>query len=308
METKIVRKNADTGHIYLREVLLVTFFLPPMIHESVEALRQVLDLYLDAIPPDALAWSLIGANSETWKPISKLTLGKAREQLKVEAAARRKMTAFTLAGGEKGGEASSYAISVAGEPGDPDLPDLQALLELSFPMEAISPETVGKFVAFCARVAEVLPYVSGYAAPALQWTLVDAGLAARDVKALAMRHPGYDFPNNACTRLRLGKRVRGARWLTFLGPDLVARLGGAAALRATLSEAIAVAPAGLGLMLRAGALPEVGDVNRGIGVPLLCEVAKALEPITQFDDPCLLGQFAHHDQALLCRWERRFLG
>jgi hypothetical protein len=48
-------------------------------------------------------------------------------------------------------------------------------------------------------------------------------------------------------------------------------------------------------------------VNKRQGTPLLREVAAALEPVSVFDDPALLGNFANHDEDLLKRWERRLL-
>jgi hypothetical protein len=60
-------------------------------------------------------------------------------------------------------------------------------------------------------------------------------------------------------------------------------------------------------MIRAGDMPEIGDVNKRQGTPLLREVAAALEPVSVFDDPALLGNFANHDEDLLKRWERRLL-
>ena len=98
-------------------------------------------------------------------------------------------------------------------------------------------------------------------------------------RPLAIRHPGYDVEYNEASRLRLGRRVRGARWLTFAGKEITDKLGGRAGLRGALSNAIAVEPLGSGLIIRAGELPELGDVDKGIGVPLLREVAAALEPV-----------------------------
>jgi uncharacterized protein YbjT (DUF2867 family) len=131
--------------------------------------------------------------------------------------------------------------------------------------------------------------------------------AMKEARPLAARHPGYDVQFNQVGRA-LGRRVRGARWLTFLGPEVSSTLGGAPRLRDALSKAIAVEPlAAGGLMIRAGQLPELGDVNKGIGVPLLREVAAVLEPITTFTEPMLLANFAEHDATFFERWQRRFL-
>jgi hypothetical protein len=307
VKTTILKKDRASGLVYLRESLLVAFFSPSPIHEQVDGLRRAVDLYLKRIPPNGLTWASVGASSEEWKPFGKQTVARVMDQLKKEPAKARKLTAFELADGEVGGDAPGYGVEVVGQPRDPAKPDKMCLLQMSFPMETLEANTAESFVGFCKEVAGCIPYVSGYASPALQWSEMFRGKAASEAKALALRHPGYDVHVNNSTRIRIGKRTRGARWLTFLGDDLVEAVGGQARLRKALSAAIKIEKAGDGLMIRAGDLPEIGDVNKKQGVPLLREVAPPLEPVTVFDDPALLGNFANHDAVLLRRWERRLL-
>lgn len=308
MKTELLRKRADTGRVYLREAMTVAFFFPPPICDAVDGLQRVLDLYLEAIPPGALTWSSIGASSEEWKPIDTTTLRRCRDQLKKEAAAKRRLTSFKLTDGEVGGDAPGYSIAVLGSPGgDTRVPDELCLLQMTFPMEALDAASVDKFIEFCRQVASLIPYVSGYASPGLQWAELNRGEAAEESMPIALRHPGYDVEMNEQACLRLGSRVRGARWLTFLGSELVVALGGRARLRSALSTPIDVEPSGSGSMIRASTLPEIGDVNKAIDGHGLREVAALLEPVTAFEESALLGNFANHDHDLLRRWERRLL-
>ena len=151
-----------------------------------------------------------------------------------------------------------------------------------------------------------LPYSSGYASPALSF-IAESKLpaAGKVIVPAAFRHPGYDVHDNQDTRGFIGGRVIGARWLTFLGPELVKQLGGKKALAAAL-PGVTVVPAGHGVMLRAGTEPELGDSNRRIDTPLLRSVARMLEPVTFFENTQLKGLFGG-DLDRLDRWERRFL-
>ena len=227
MQTTIFKKRPDTGRVYLREALIVAFFFPPPIAEAAEGLGRVLDLYVAAIPPGSLTWSSIGASSEEWKPVGRTTIQRCRDQLKREAAAKRKLTSFELTDGQVGGDARGYGIAVLGSPGgDQDLPDELCLVQMEFPMETLDATTADKFVDLCKQIAGLVPYVSGYASAGLQWAELHRSEAAAESRGLAMRHPGYDVEMNDSACLRLGRRVRGARWLTFLGDELVAAVDG----------------------------------------------------------------------------------
>jgi hypothetical protein len=109
------------------------------------------------------------------------------------------------------------------------------------------------------------------------------------------------------THVHIDKRVRGARWITILGPDLVKKLGGDSKLRKELPAPIVVSNVGPSVIIRAGVTPELGDVNRKLDTPLLKKVAKVLEPVTLFEELDMLSYFANFDEDTLKRWERRFL-
>jgi hypothetical protein len=60
-------------------------------------------------------------------------------------------------------------------------------------------------------------------------------------------------------------------------------------------------------MIRAGAMPELGDTNRAEDLPLMRAVAKVLEPITAFEEARIVAEFFNRDWDALRAWERRFL-
>ena len=112
---------------------------------------------------------------------------------------------------------------------------------------------------------------------------------------------------NEMTQLDIGTRVRGARWVTLLGPGPLERLGGIGAIRKALPSTVEVCDVASIAMIRAGKTPELGDKNRKLDTPLLRALARVLEPITLFREVDLLSHFANFDEDLLDRWERRFL-
>ena len=153
-------------------------------------------------------------------------------------------------------------------------------------------------------ISERFPYDTGYVAPALVFgddaSKSDAG---RIIGPIAMRHHGFDVPNNETTSYSIGRLSRGARWLTLLSKDNAKMID---------LGAIEKDPAGLrvdrtskGVVIWASETPEIGDVNRQIDVPGLRAVARHIEPVTFFGDINLLSLFGENAE-LAERWEKRF--
>jgi hypothetical protein len=304
----ICQVHDKTGITYLRDGFLVTFFLPKPLHESVGGVAEVFDLFLSFIPPDAVKWAGIGAGSEEWKPVNKSTFDKCRAAMVPAAAKKRAMTAIEMVGAAQASDAAVYAFTLIGTKPDKEAPDEVDLVEMCFPANVADAGNVESLVATLASMAEKLPYLSGYASPALLYSQVGEGKAMVESRALATRYPGLDVQKNKLGCVDLDHRVRGARWITFLGPDILKKLGGREKLRTSLGDEIGIEVAGTGVMLRAGRIPEIGDRSKRIDTPLLRRLAAVLEPVTQFNEPVLLtSYFADRDEGMLRTWERRFL-
>ncbi len=304
----IEERNPDSGAVQLRDAVTVAFFLPMPLHEVIQGVLRAFESYLRAVPSHALRWASIGASSEEWKLISKTTIERCKRQLAPPAAEKRKLTSFELVDGETAADAPQYGFIAIGGPYDSSSPDERNLVQMHFPTHAIEPQNVDAFVDDIRHLAAMVPYVSGYASPGLQISELYQAQAFADARRLATRYAGYDVQCNKLGRIDIDTRVRGARWLTFLGNEITETLGGSVALRTVLPEPIAIEQVGSGLMIRAGKCPELGDTNRRVGTPLLSSVAHALEPVTLFNEPVLLAtDFAEDDEEFLQRWERRFL-
>jgi hypothetical protein len=307
MTQQVIRTDSASGVTYLREAVVVAFFLRPPISALADALLGAFDRFIGMVPADALKWASIGASSEEWKPFESTTVKRCKAQLSGTAPAKRRLTSFEVKDGTRGGDAPAYACLVLGGPVRPDKPTERCLFQMSFPVEVLERESVSEFVKGIHTIASAIPYESGYASPSLQWAELGRDQAIAESRALASRYPGYDIQMNSTGRTWLGPRVRGARWLTFLGADLAQALGGAAALRDVLPDTIGIEPAGRGVMIRVGETPELGDANRKVRIPALDSLARVLEPVTAFQEVVLLGSLADWDKDRLEKWERRFL-
>ena len=306
-KTEILKKDSRTGRVYFREGVIVAFFMEPPIAGIVDQLQSAFDVYLDMIPQDVLRWESIGASSEEWKPFNGTTLQRSRAQLRKEPAAKRSLTSFELSDGNIGGDAPGYGIILIGEPVEIELPDQMCLLQLYFPPGAVAEDSVESFVRDITKLARILPYVSGYVSPALHWAELGQDQAIVESRQIVARHIGYDIQMNETGRTWLGKRLRGARWINFLGTEILERVGGISALRNSLPSTVDVNFVGHGAIIQAGFVPEIGDKARSVDTPVLRAIARCLEPVTAFQEVVLLGSFASWNKEYLEKWERRFL-
>ncbi len=307
-KVKVQQIYEKTGTLYLRDGVLVAFFLPKPLHDSAKAVLEVFEQYLAGLPKGALRWSGIGAGTEEWKPVDAKSFDKCRAMLDPAAAKKRPMTTFELVGAKEGNDAPEYAFTLISAKPDKEVPDEVNLVEMIYPSDVVEAANADKFVESVKGMASKLPYLSGYASPALIYSETAAGRAMMESRALALRHPGLDVHQNKTGCMEIGGRLRGARWLTFVGPDALKKLKGAKAVQDALPKGVSAEAVGAGLMIRAGKTPEIGDTNKKEGTPLLRGVAKVLEPVTQFKEDVLLkSYFADGDEDLLTKWERRLL-
>jgi hypothetical protein len=295
-------RNSD-GQVLARNNWVIAFFLPNPFGSIARAAQSVFDLWRTIVPNESLTFAMVGASADEAKAVGAKTLAQCRAMLDPAKAERREITAFDIFGPQP--ENPDHMFSIVGnrEKGTGFLADEVGLVEIWCPTEFMAPLGVADFA---CRIGGLVPYLSGYAAPAITYGPVgDAYAAGRVIKGLALRHPGYDVASNDDIHLDLGELSVGARWVTFLGPRLVERCGGNDALAKAL-PGVTVASVGHGVMLRAGDEPEIGDVNRRHGTPLLRLVARAIEPVTKFGNRALQPLLGDDPDAL-DRWERRFL-
>ena len=120
----------------------------------------------------------------------------------------------------------------------------------------------------------------------------------------ALRYPGLDVTHG---QRDLGSHVDGVHWLNFLGPEVLARLGGVETLRAQLHSpptTVRTLEGGRALV-SLGPAPEAGDLSRGDTLPAYRELAQVLRPWLFPPQKRLFWRDCPPDTAR--RWWHRFL-
>ena len=94
-----------------------------------------------------------------------------------------------------------------------------------------------------------------------------------------MRHPGIDIVRIPFDAKAVGNDgLKTVNWLTLLDTDLLKQLGGQRGLRSKLSTDIDLITTKHGVIVQAGPVPGLGDVNRTEVLPLYREIDALLEP------------------------------
>ncbi len=304
-KTRILDEN---GTFLVRDGIILVFFIQLPFHEIASDLEKVFNIWIASVPNAMITWAY-SMTAEVPSKVTSKTIAKFREQFDPNKSSKKDLSGFILQGDEKYNP--SYRFDVEGSKqieNDDSIDPETNMVEMLFPANYLLDRGADAFVAMAVEMARALRYDSGYASLSLNWPVDSVRRkAAQKIVPIALRHPGYDVHMNSSTRFVLGHRSRGARWLTFLGDGLVAKLGGRDSLVKKLDPEIQVIEAGAGVAIRAGTEPLPGDVNRSDTLPLLCSVARAIKDVTYFNDEIMLPHMFAADDDRLERWEKRFL-
>jgi hypothetical protein len=199
-------------------------------------------------------------------------------------------------------DAAPWQFSAVLRPAPRDLSQFRA----AFPVEMFAGD-LGRFVALVEAFAACVPFFFGYAGFSFSQAMELMRLQGNEqlLVPAAMRFSGIEVEAQINgTALSCAEAIKGVNWLTLLGSGFVEKLGGKAALRAQLSEPIELHDLPAGLMIQAGPLPGIGDVNAGERLPLYREVHRVLTPI-RVRSHCVFGgrQFGVDETR---RWIGRF--
>lgn len=159
---------------------------------------------------------------------------------------------------------------------------------LHLPAEWVE-EDPAKYADLCLDLAGFFEFCSGLAGYGLAAGEIDGFAAAqREFYALGQHHPGIDVRSEFSNGL--GQGIKGVNWLTFLHPNFIERLGGRQKLNAALAVAdVRIVDLPSGIMIQAGAEPQIGDTNRGLTCPTYHAVGRVLAAIRDRDYPAVIG-------------------
>jgi hypothetical protein len=156
---------------------------------------------------------------------------------------------------------------------------LVSLLAATLPIEYLEEHGPARVRELALDMASKLLFASGHAGLALHlyWNL---RLSDDAFRAEALRYPGIDLRAAWLHKKWVGHRVDGVHWLNFLGPPILAQLGGAAALQSRLRSAgtTLVELDADHAVVSLGEQPDAGDLANGKTLPAYRELAQVLEP------------------------------
>src|SRR5882724_1475892 len=112
----IERIDSESERVYLRNGVVLSFFLARYVHEISDALSLVLDRYLGLIPAGALTYVVPSATAEEWKELNDKTLARCKASLAPPGSRKRPMTSIHL--NDAGASAPMYSFSIVGKATD----------------------------------------------------------------------------------------------------------------------------------------------------------------------------------------------
>lgn len=279
----------------IREGLSLCFYLRPPHAEVASSVIRALDAYLHAVVPRALD-SYADAEGEA-QQLDDAGWAHVRQEL-----LGRKWPIVHLAG-----DSSGYGFKYFGRPVEHPTfgPQPEAVRAVQFWLstEYLEEHGPGRVRELALELSSLLPFASGHAGLAFDTEFDIAGVD-RDVAKWCFRYPGLDIIELDDISMKLGDRVRGPAWLTFLGPPVLGELGGATGLRARLHSPGTIVQTldAERAVVTLGPWPEAGDTEQGNNLPAYRELARVLEPWL-FLRPRPEPSSTYTSE----RWERRFL-
>ena len=298
-----------SGPLDARDGVIVVLFMRAS-HISVAPVVGVLfNADLALVGEDALQFI---ASSGEWKPLTPRRRAHAYRRMSAAAVKGLPNEYLEMKGGCSGDDVGAYAFFYYGT----DLTDEAAdpretsAVEMWFPTEVVERRGLDAFAQDVLNLASHLPFSSGYCSLAFNveddaWSDVE-----RDVTApLAMRHPGMDLHMTVLTTGFMGDGVRGAYWLTLVGPAALQTLQlDADGLCESLEDpGITVYELDHDVAIRAGDELRPGDVNYGDRLPLTRKVAAVLEPVIIVQERAAFGFDRDDPLTRFLEWQRRHL-
>lgn len=291
-----LRLYSKGGYLLSRDGLSMTFAMRHPHARIVRAVMGALEAYLRAVGPDAL--SLYDDGQGGWQRLDEAGWAFVRNELLAPRMAHVCLT-------DPSRSEHRYRFHYQGSSLEP-LPwegegsSLVSVVSCWLPTEYLETHGPDRVRELALELAALLPFCSGHTGFSFNGES-DLLRAEPEVRELCFRHPGMDLPDPLLPS-RLGTRVKGVHWLNFLGPPVLAELGGEAGLRERLSSP--------GTTVRElereravvslGPWPEAGDAHEGRLLPAYRELARVLEPWLYLRDSPGAPEEVR-------RWECRFL-
>ncbi|EPX64902.1 hypothetical protein D187_000325 [Cystobacter fuscus DSM 2262] len=304
-----IRQYDDHGQLDLREGLILCFFMRRPHNEISQAVMRALDIYLDAVGPEKLGWSLEPESDDdpdeegvetVMRPLDSGQWARVREKL-------RDPISCLLQLEEHKSQVGGFHVEYYGRQRTtlerPARSQTVSALSFWLPTEYLEEKGPSRVRDMAVAMARELPINSGYVSLAFNY-LFRFRDVVHAVHEHCFRYPGLDVHDLSDASMELGTRVRGAYWLNFYGQPLLGQLGGAEGLRQRLdSPQVSVEELGEGKVLVAlGTEPTTGEVEQKGELHPYRALARVLEPFLHQEKP----DWFSFSLEQLRHWERRF--
>jgi hypothetical protein len=287
------------GRVAIRDGVLLCLFIRRPHVAAAEAVGALYDRYLELVGTETLRWYRA---KEEWKESTPRQRNRLRRLMSADGGGRRDVR-VALKGGDDPESEIIDGFDYWGDEAPGPSNAVASFVELRFSTQWVRARGMDGFAADAIDLAARVPFSSGYASLAFH-----IGMQVRGyIDDHAFEHPGMDVHANEYTSRDIGDHVRGAYWLTFVGPSGLEQLGASPdSLRSKLPSEIEVTRVGEGVALRAGDELRPGDTEAGDRLPLTRAVARVLEPIT-LRKTCAFGFTADDRAEQFAAWQRRHL-
>lgn len=291
-----------------RDGVIVVLFVRESHVTLAPAVGVLFNAYLALVGDDALQFIV---SSGEWKPLTPRRLGHARRRMSPAAAKGLPNDFIEMKGGCGEDDVGAYGFFYYGH----DLAEVDperetSAVEMWFPSEVVERRGLDSFTTDVLGLASHVPFSSGYCS--LAFNLEEAAwidVTLYVTTPLAMRHPGMDVHRTVITTGFMGDGIRGAYWLTLVGPVALQalQLDADGLCEALEDPAITVYELDHGVAIRAGDELRPGDVNYGDRLPLTRKVAAVVEPVTSVQERGAFGFETHDSLTSFLEWQRRHL-
>ena len=288
----------EDGFVYMKPCLDITLYWSGSVFDRSD---DILRFYQQCL--DVLGGSFAYFRTETMtkaRPLKKDTLGLLPFWFQ-KTNIKRDIYMLFLESGSAPDETSDRAFALEAAPG-------MGYVRLVLPTSFIS-ESVAPYLDLARNMGQMFSYDFGQAGFAINWNHLGENKRGvlRVMNSLANRYPGLDMSYPFCTKFIASKGIKCANWLTFLNTDYCDRLGGLPVLRKKFDKSVVIHDANNnGVIIQAGPLPEIGDVNRQKNLPIYHQVGKELAPIRCREHPPIFGPGGFADKEVTEKWLSRF--
>ncbi|GAA0903888.1 type VI immunity family protein [Virgisporangium aurantiacum] len=248
-----------TEYTFLRPGVTLCMLYAQPARTLAPVVADILQDYLDFVPDGALQTYL--SASGTWRKATGRTITTTLRELRGIDPEHYFEFHFGQEPprnvGQFGAHFAASPPNWAGQPTD------SGSLYLEFPTDLETFTSIEDFVDFVRKVALRCEFDSGFCGYAFKHLHMSLrGEAFEEIDKMAMRYLGFDLSNGDIRRGPAGQ-IYNVSWLTLLGPQITARLGGLTRLRSELPDVTDIQQVGPAVMIRASEAPILGDVDQG---------------------------------------------